>query len=78
MYMKTGFYVVRTFLCIFPPLGTGCEMNVFKTFRIRPERLLNVLCTFNYVCPLSKECAQDEMVRYPNINVFSSRKTWNR
>ena len=29
------------------PVDTGRKMNVHKTFRIRPGRLLNFLCTFN-------------------------------
>ena len=29
------------------PIDTGSKMNVHKTFRRRPGRLLNVLCTFN-------------------------------
>ena len=29
------------------PLDTGRKLNVHKTFRRRPKRLLNVLCTFN-------------------------------
>ena len=29
------------------PVDTGHILNVHKTFRRRPERLLNVLCTFN-------------------------------
>ena len=29
------------------PVDTGRKLNVHKTFRKRPERLLNVLCTFN-------------------------------
>ena len=29
------------------PLDTARKLNVHKTFRRRPERLLNVLCTFN-------------------------------
>ena len=29
------------------PVGTGRKLNVHKTFRRRPGRLLNVLCTFN-------------------------------
>ena len=34
------------------PLGAGSKLNVHKTFRRRPGRLLNVLCTLNYVlCP---------------------------
>ena len=30
-----------------PPVDTGRKLNVHKTFRRRPGRLLNVLCTFN-------------------------------
>ena len=29
------------------PLDTGRKLNVHKTLRRRPGRLLNVLCTFN-------------------------------
>ena len=29
------------------PVDTGGKLNVHKTFRRRPGRLLNVLCTFN-------------------------------
>ena len=29
------------------PVDTGHKLNIHKTFRIRPGRLLNVLCTFN-------------------------------
>ena len=29
------------------PVDTGRKLNVYKTFRRRPGRLLNVLCTFN-------------------------------
>ena len=29
------------------PVDTGLKLNVHKTFRSRPGRLLNVLCTFN-------------------------------
>ena len=35
------------------PVDTGRKLNVHKTFRRRPGRLLNVLCTFN-LCPVSK------------------------
>ena len=28
-------------------VGTGRKVNVHKTFRRRPGRLLNVFCTFN-------------------------------
>ena len=29
------------------PVDTGRKLNVHKTFRRRPGRLLNILCTFN-------------------------------
>ena len=32
---------------ILNPLDTGRKLNVYKTFRRHPGRLLNVLCTFN-------------------------------
>ena len=32
---------------ILDPLDTGRKLNAHKTFRRRPGRLLNVLCTFN-------------------------------
>ena len=34
------------------PVDTGRKLNVHKTFRRRPARLLNVLCMFN-LCPMS-------------------------
>ena len=33
-------------IALIPP-GTGCKLNVHKTFRRHPGRLLNLLCTFN-------------------------------
>ena len=39
-------------LLVSVPVDTGCKLNVHKTFRRRPGRLLNVLCTFN-VRPVS-------------------------
>ena len=36
------------------PVDTGRKLKVHKTFRRRPRRLLNVLCTFN-LCPVSTE-----------------------
>ena len=35
------------FCNIFYPVDTGRKLNIHKTFRRRPGRLLNVLCTFN-------------------------------
>ena len=34
-------------LKILDPVDTGRKLNVHKTFRRRPGRLLNVLCMFN-------------------------------
>ena len=34
------------------PVGTVNKLNVYKTFRRLPGRLLNVLCTFS-LCPVS-------------------------
>ena len=42
--------IIVTFLGLFnsiTPVDTGRKLNVHKTFRRRPRRLLNVLCTFN-------------------------------
>ena len=36
------------------PVDTGRKLNIHKTFRRRPGRLLNVLCTFN-LRPVSTE-----------------------
>ena len=38
---------VRSFLWRWNPVDTGRKLNVHKTFRRCPGRLLNVLCTFN-------------------------------
>ena len=35
------------FLVLHTPADTGRKLNVHKTFRRRPRRLLNVLCMFN-------------------------------
>ena len=40
---KTCLFVISSCL----PVDTGRQLNVHKTFRRRPSRLLNVLCTFN-------------------------------
>ena len=42
------YLLIKHLLFNFPvPVGTGRKLNVHKTFRRRPGRLLNVLCTFN-------------------------------
>ena len=57
MYATCKFYFWDTFLLnisdIFYPLGTVFTLNVHKTFRRGPGRLLNILCTFN-LHPVSK------------------------
>ena len=43
--------IIRIYYCMVPraicPLVTGRKLNVHNTFRRRPGRLLNVLCTFD-------------------------------
>ena len=34
-------------ICQITPVDTGRKLNVHKTFRRRPGRLLNILCAFN-------------------------------
>ena len=43
------------------PVDTGRKMNVHKTYRTRPGRLLNVLCTFN-VRPVSTVMMMIKMI----------------
>ena len=43
LHMEGGFF--RSFTVY--PVDTGRKLNVHKTFRKRPGRLLNVLCTFS-------------------------------
>ena len=38
---------VEVNFCITALVDTGRKLNVHKTFRRRPGRFLNVLCTFN-------------------------------
>ena len=40
-------YFMQFFLKAIFPVDTGHKLNVHKTSRRRPGRLLNVLCTFN-------------------------------
>ena len=44
------------------PVDTGRKLNVHKTFRRRPGRLLNVLCTFN----LRPVCTGNEVRNFLN------------
>ena len=41
------FIVFYNVIILYDPVDTGRKFNVHKTFRRRPGRLLNVLCTFN-------------------------------
>ena len=42
-----AFFICNAFLKSAFPVDIGRKLNVHKTFRRRPGRLLNVLCTFN-------------------------------
>ena len=46
-------------------VDTGRKLNVHKTFRRRPGRLLNVLCTFN-LCPMSTGKKNSQNKRWEN------------
>ena len=66
------------------PVDTGCTLNVHKTFRRCPERLLNVLCKFN-LRPVSTGLShgKDQLVQTflygnPNCNLTVSRLMLNK
>ena len=40
-------WLTEYFIKTYTPVDTGRKLNVHKTFRSRPGRLLNVLCTFS-------------------------------
>ena len=43
-----GQFAMKNYLSVWLiPLDKGRKWNVYKTFRRRPRRVLNVLCTFN-------------------------------
>ena len=52
------------------PVDTGRKLNVQKTFRRRPGRLLNVLYTFNLL-PVPTGNLQAEIFQIP-CNIFSN------
>ena len=60
------------------PVDTGRKLNVHKTFRRRPGRLLNILCTFN-LRPVSTGLFELSVIRkclYPSyFSVFHSAFT---
>ena len=57
------------------PVDTGRKLNVHKTFRRRPGRLLNVLCSFN-LRPVSTGKACNFIKEDSNPGVFLW-KLWN-
>ena len=50
------------------PVDTGHKLNVHKTFRRRPGRLLNVLYTFN-LRPVSAEARRTKARELINPNI---------
>ena len=56
------------------PVDTGRKLNVHKTFRRRPGRLLNVLCTFNYVLYLQGRPATSLKTIPTQVFSFESRE----
>ena len=61
---------ILTILCF--PADTGRKLDVHKTFRRRPERLLNVLCTFNLRSVSTGVAVQFFFVQRININKMVS------
>ena len=58
------------------PVDTGHKLNVHKTFRRRPGRLLNVLCTFS-LCPVSTISGEVCFIFTPQWNWETSFKNWS-
>ena len=52
------------------PVDTGRKLNVHKTFRRRPGRLLNVLCTFN-LRPVSTGHIKKEQIEKIKLKIKS-------
>ena len=52
IWCRDKFKQIRSKRKILYPKDTGRKLNVHKTFRRRPGRLLNALCTYN-LCPVS-------------------------
>ena len=46
-YSLKSVSIVTEYISSYNSVDTGRKLNVNKTFRRRPRRLLNVLCTFN-------------------------------
>ena len=58
------YFIVR----YFDPLDTGRKLNVHKTFRRRPRRLLNVLCTLNlHLVPTGERSHIFKMLNFSKI-----------
>ena len=71
------------------PVDAGRKLNVHKTFRRRPERLLNVLCTFNlrpvstgWRCVFGKLLLSWDLIFRKDCLLFGNWypffRTWNR
>ena len=54
------------------PVDTGRKLNVHKTFRRRPGRLLHVLCTFN-LRPVSTGFASFHYSTHSQITVNNQK-----
>ena len=67
---KTSPWVFFIFLKLFNPEDTGRKLNVFKTFRRSPGRLLNVLCTFNLGPVYTGKCYQITQCVSNNLSMF--------
>ena len=65
--MHTSFDI-HWICAIYCPVDTGRTLNVRKTFRIRPGRLLNVLCVF-HLRPVSTG-----LYNFPNFRTFIWKK----
>ena len=67
---KSGL-VPLTILCskLIDPVDTGRKLNVYKTFRRRPGRLLNALCTFS-LRPVST--AKFSFLRFNHLRLILS------
>ena len=57
------------------PIDTGRKLNVHKTFRRRPRRLLNALCTFN-LRPVSTGKEHSEVQRKESQKTHCERNVF--
>ena len=59
---------------LYYPIDTRRKLNVHKTFRRRPRRLLNVLCTFN-LRPVSKGYIYKETTNIQKVDTTIRKAT---